>query len=302
MNKKIVWLVGGAILLFAFKKINDVLTDVGTTMQEVKQFTLEQIAKNNFDLPHYTMQIRDACKKLPVGVREATMMNLGKVVKDYIQSPGFQAEYFSYLENYSPGPRRGPAPMDDEKWASEKKKRTDQLMKSMSNPEVVKVFAQTLDAQIQSAQAKLDLYQKSPDLKLGMTKEEAQKELDDTRMLKELYSKDPEAFKIKYAEFTVDKQLKLMMDRDRTRTAQKQERVNELKDYKAIIAKELRQFLALSATVDFNAKTIEKGNKIVFVDPSNESKPLAWKLCFRSGKEAVSGARKFAQEWLNELK
>ena len=38
------------------------------------------------------------------------------------------------------------------------------------------------------------------------------------------------------------------------------------------------------------------------VNPEYESRPLTWKLCFRSGKEAVTGARKFAQQWLDEMR
>ena len=301
MKKKIIFLIAFFTLLFAFKKINDILTDVGTTIQEVKLYTLEQIAKNDFNLPHYTGKIRDACKKLPVGVREATMMQLGKVVKDWVQSPGFEAEYLAYLENDA-GQRRGPAPMDDGRWAAERKKRTDQMGKAMSNPDLVKMYAQTLDLQIETGQSKLNMLEKSPDLKLGQSKEEIQQELSNNKMLKDLYQKDPEAFKIKYAEITVDKQLKGLMENDKARTAQKQERINALKDYKAIIAKQLRQFLAISANVDYNAQTAVKNNKVVFVNPQFESKPLTWKLCFRSGKEAVTGARKFAQEWLDEMR
>jgi hypothetical protein len=301
MKKKIILPVVFFSLLFAFKKINDVLADVGTTIQEVKLYTLEQIAKNDFDLPHYTGKIREACKKLPVGVREATMMNLGKVVKDWVQSPGFEAEYVAYLENNA-GQRRGPAPMDEGRWAAERKKRTDQMIKALSNPDLVKVYAQTLDLQIETGQSKLEMLKNSPDLKLGQSKEEIQKELSDNKLLKELYQKDPEAFKTKYAEITVDKQLKGLMDNDKARTAQKQEKINALKDYKSIIAKQLRQFLTISTNVDYNAQTTVKNNKTVFVNPEYESKPLTWKLCFRSGKEAVTGARKFAQGWLDEMR
>jgi hypothetical protein len=109
MKTKIAALLLSASFLVAFKMLNDVLTDVGTTLQEVKQITLEQIAKKNFDLPRYTVQIRDACKKLPPGVREVTMMNLGKVVKDYVQSGSFQSEYMAYVEKQVAGRRGAPA-------------------------------------------------------------------------------------------------------------------------------------------------------------------------------------------------
>ena len=104
MNTKLSALLLGAVILMAFQSINDVVTEVGSTLKDVKQITLEQISKNDFDLPRYTMQVREACKKLPPGVREATMMNLGKVVKDYVKSPSFEAEYMAFIEKKATGP------------------------------------------------------------------------------------------------------------------------------------------------------------------------------------------------------
>jgi hypothetical protein len=293
-------LLTGISFLVAFKLINDVLSDVGTTLQEVKQITLEQIAKKDFDLPRYTGQVRDACKKLQPGVREATMMNLGKVVKDYVQSGSFQSEYMAHVEKIAAG-RRGPAPMNDAKSAEEKKKKTDQMIKAMSTPETTKIYAGTLDPALDAALGMLKLLEQSPDAKLGKSKEELQKEVVDIRALKELYGKDVEAFKIKFAEYSVEKQLAMQMNRKAATEAERQQKINELRDYKSIIVKQLKQFLDLSATVDFTAQTVQKGNKLVFVNPLYEAKSPAWKLCFRCGKEAVTGARKFALQWLNEL-
>ena len=301
MKKKLILLLTTVSFLVAFKLVNDVLSDVGTTLQEVKQITLEQIVKKDFDLPRYTAQVRDACKKLQPGVREVTMMNLGKVVKDYVQSASFQTEYMAYVEKQAAG-RRGPAPMDDAKWAEEKKKKTDQMVKVMSTPETIKIYGETLDPQLEAAQGMLKLLENSPDTKLGKSKEELQKEVAEIKALKELYTKDVEAFKVKFAEYTVDKQLAMQMNRSKATEAEKQQRINELKDYKSIITKQLKQFLDLSATVDFDAQTVQKGNKLVFVNPAYEAKSNAWKLCFRCGKEAVTGMRKFAQQWLSELK
>ena len=228
MKKKLILLLTVVSFLVAFKLINDVLSDVGTTLQEVKQITLEQIAKKNFDLPRYTTQIRDACKKLQPGVREVTMMNLGKVVKDYVQSGSFQSEYMAFIEKQSTG-RRGPSPMDDAKWAEEKKKKTDQMIKGMSTPEATKIYAETLDPQLESAQSMLKLLEESPDIKLGKSKEELQKEVADIKALKELYGKDAEAFKIKFAEYMVDKQLALQMNRSAATEAEKQKKDKRIK-------------------------------------------------------------------------
>ena len=301
MKKKLILLLTSVTFLVAFKLVNDVLSDVGTTLQEVKQITLEQIAKKDFDLPRYTSQVRDACKKLQPGVREATMMNLGKVVKDYVQSSSFETEYLAYIEKPAAG-RRGATPMDDAKWAEEKKKKTDQMIKGMSTPETIKIYADMLDPQLEASQGMLKLMEESPDVKMGKSKEELQKEVAELKAMKELYGKDVEAFKVKFAEYMVDQQLAMQMNRSKVSEAEKQKRINELKDYKSIIVRQLKQFLDLSATVDFTAQTMQKGNKLVFVNPAYEAKSSSWKLCFRCGKEAITGARKFAQQWLNELK
>jgi hypothetical protein len=69
-----------------------------------------------------------------------------------------------------------------------------------------------------------------------------------------------------------------------------------------LIVKRLRAFLAMSATVDFSAKTIEgTDQKRHFVNPSYESMPNEWKMLYRAGKPAVDAARAAAQDWLNAL-
>jgi hypothetical protein len=73
-------------------------------------------------------------------------------------------------------------------------------------------------------------------------------------------------------------------------------------DIKQLIAKRLRAFLAMSATVDFSARTIERDDKKrQFVNPSHESMPNEWKMLFRAGKPAVDAARAAAQDWLKAL-
>jgi hypothetical protein len=68
-----------------------------------------------------------------------------------------------------------------------------------------------------------------------------------------------------------------------------------------MIAKRLREFLALSADVDFTAATTTRDGRIVFENPTYEQKPGQWKMCYRAGKEATTAARAAAQAWLKEL-
>ena len=76
-------------------------------------------------------------------------------------------------------------------------------------------------------------------------------------------------------------------------------------DFRAAIAKRLREFLTLSATVDFGAKLVPCKNSwqhhSCFADPTYEKKPDEWKRCYRAGKQPVEAARTFATKWLSEL-
>jgi hypothetical protein len=72
-------------------------------------------------------------------------------------------------------------------------------------------------------------------------------------------------------------------------------------DPNALVARRLRSFLDLSASVDFDAKLQGTGTERRFVNEDYQSKPSDWKMCFRAGKEAVAAARADATSWLKEL-
>lgn len=68
------------------------------------------------------------------------------------------------------------------------------------------------------------------------------------------------------------------------------------------IARRLREFLAVSADVDFAAalKTTEDGRSR-FENPAYEAKSAPWKLCYRAGREATTAARAAVSRWLAEI-
>ena len=72
-------------------------------------------------------------------------------------------------------------------------------------------------------------------------------------------------------------------------------------DPRPVIAKRLRDFLKVSADVDFDATLVASSGKMKFANPAYEKKSGEWKLCYRTGKEPVEVARGFATEWLAEL-
>jgi len=65
-----------------------------------------------------------------------------------------------------------------------------------------------------------------------------------------------------------------------------------------MIRKRLNDFLAISATVDFDA---ELTGARTFVKPEYEKKSGEWKMCYRAGKSVVEAARVEARKWLDEL-
>lgn len=67
------------------------------------------------------------------------------------------------------------------------------------------------------------------------------------------------------------------------------------------IAGRLREFLALSATVPADAALVRRDGKMVFVDPTLESKPEYWKQLYRAGQPSVDAARAAATTWLATL-
>ena len=69
-----------------------------------------------------------------------------------------------------------------------------------------------------------------------------------------------------------------------------------------LLKKKLKEFLQLTSDINYNAKLEKRGDKMIFSDPSLESKDEFWKACFRSGKPTVDAARAFATRWLQELK
>lgn len=76
---------------------------------------------------------------------------------------------------------------------------------------------------------------------------------------------------------------------------------NYPQDPRLMIVRRLREFLAVSADVNYDAKLEPAGTRMRFADDQYEQKPAEWKLCYRTGRETVAVARAFATSWLAAL-
>ena len=74
------------------------------------------------------------------------------------------------------------------------------------------------------------------------------------------------------------------------------------KDPKVALRQALQTFLTATEGVDYTAATEPRETKHYFTSPAYESKPGAWKMAFRAGREASESTRGFVKAWLAELK
>lgn len=67
------------------------------------------------------------------------------------------------------------------------------------------------------------------------------------------------------------------------------------------VKKRLQHFIIETESIDYTAELTERNGKQYFVNNAYESKNKNWKLAFRAGKEVILPARKFVQQWINEI-
>jgi hypothetical protein len=207
-------------------------------------------------------------KSLPGPARE-TVVRAGLAwIKSYAASAEFKAAYAARREQEKPEPL-APRPSADEQIAKMKadmEKSISETRKNMSalDAETRKI----MEASIQQMRAQME----------QMEKDEGQRTLM-RQMAETAVAEDKKGHEEKLKEW------------ERRYPA----------DPRSLIKSRIREFLAVSAGVDFAAKLLPRGDKMVFAGDQYEQKPAEWKLCFRAGKEATAAARAVAVTWLAEL-
>ena len=201
--------------------------------------------------------------------RAALVRGVIAAARSYAATEDFADRYASFRE--SQRPERAPLPQNGDEALAAQMKQLDEVAK-----EAIKL------AENMPPQAREDLIEN-----IEFTK----------RQLAEL-NKDPKH------RATVDAAAKeaAKVAADELQQAMARYNADYPADVRELIVKRLRAFLAMSASVDFSAKTIERDDKKQhFVNPSYESMPNEWKMLFRAGKPAVDAARAAAGDWLKAL-
>lgn len=262
--KKITRIWIGCVLVFttlAFAAVKNIFDQLDIAEQEAREYIFNNFKEGNLSFPHSSI-----LKGLATGKRTAMVKEIGDYIRQYTNSPAFLQEYKEVRESARP---QNPADKEAKlKTRIEELKHdietTEKDMKGVTG-DMKKLYESTL--QMQKTELKALQDPKDPNHRLYLQDLSAGNE-DAEKNYKE---------ELKYFE---------------------QEYPANVKD---LIKRRLQEFLQFTADIDFDAKLIERGGRKRFADPKLEAKDELWKRCFRSGRETITAARTYAQQWLKEL-
>jgi len=255
-------LFGG--ILPAVQNGPDVLARLALDPASAKESVLDSLASGNV----YNDMAMKAFKALPASARaEIVRAGLGWI-QAYVATAEFKANYQAFRDGKKPAaPAVRPA--------------YEEVLKQ-----------QRIDFEKQIAETRKNMAGLD-----AATKESMEKGIREMRAQMEAMGKDPEQKKLMG-------QMTEMQRSDDKKNYEEQLKVWNEKypaDPLLLIKKRINDFLTASTGVDYAAKLVPRGDKMVFVSNDYEQKSPEWKICFRAGKEATEAARAFAKAWLAEL-
>jgi flagellar biosynthesis GTPase FlhF len=241
----------------------DVLSQLGITLEAARQAIGSVVTAGVYN-PGLPAQ---AFKLLPPAARAQITTAGVSWVKSYVNSPDFKKQYAQVRQNHRPeAPTWELTPEQElQKADAEQAQQMEESKQAIASlpPEQRKMMEEALKAAA-AATAKTN----TPELR--------KMRLDAIKMDRAERTKEHEEAVARWSKDYPD-------------------------DPKAVVVKRLREFMQLSADVDYDAKLKTTGSRSQFENPAYEAKPAQWKMCFRAGREATTAARAAVQAWLAEL-
>jgi seryl-tRNA synthetase len=250
-----------ALSTTAFTVWQNILSKLDIAEQDAHDYIFRDFQEGNLSFPYSA-----AIKKLALGQRAAAVKEMGDYIRQYTNSPEFIKQYSET--------RQAAKPEDPASKQEKIKKRIDELKQDVEQTEkdmkgvtgdMKKLYEATLQMQRQELKALQD-------------------------------PKDPQ-----HAMFTGDIDGSGGMDEATYKETLKDFEKQYPATVKELVKMRLKEFLVLTADINFDVQLIEKGGHKRFADPKLEAKDELWKRCFRTGKETITAARTYAQQWLKEL-
>lgn len=260
-----------SISFMAFMAVNytmdSILQKLQMTGEDAKEYVWNDCSGCYFSYP-----MPGELKNTSMDERPLIVKAVGEFAKIYTKSDDFKRRYLEHRESSKPNPPQPPESMDEIK-----RKQKAELTKSI--------------AEMEKAKANLASSQKAEFEKLIEALKTQMAEMDKANNV--AYSSD------------MDQYMKQGYEADMQDYKEKLQQWEKdfPKEPDMMIKRWLEEFLKVSSDVDFNAElSADEWGKKRFVNPEYENKPDTWKLCFRAGKKTTEAGRKFAEEWLKELK
>ncbi|MVM41965.1 hypothetical protein GO730_37075 [Spirosoma sp. HMF3257] len=283
----------------------DVMTDLSIQTGKLRQDVLLNLKESKWFFFTATASMRQMARRLPESSRGATVKALGKVVRAYVESSTFKQEWLQDVRTYYPY---------DESYTNEG------LAKQQQAQEADKASLKTQMASLDQAFAQMDpgmlqlavraqLSQEEQELASLSGNERANK-ANHIAVLKKMLNLPPAEFKKQYLASLKDQAQANLNQSNASATVDKDQLAQQRKqkaefdahaDFRPLLKKRLQDFIALTETVDFEARLVPMGYKQEFANPLYQRKPAEWKFLYRLGKEPVTEARLFAQQWLADL-
>lgn len=231
---------------------------------------------------------------------DAAKEAIGSIITAGVYNPGLPAQAFKLM----PPAARAQAATAGVAW----------LKTYVASPDFTRQYLQVRDAHKPEAPA----YDATPEQELQRADEDQKQQLEESR--KAIAGLPAEQRKAMEEALKNAADLAAKANTPESRTmrleAIRTERAERAKDYdaalakwkqeypddpKPVVARRLREFLQLSADVDFDARLKTQDGRSVFENPAYQAKSSQWKMCFRAGREATAAARAAVQAWLTEL-
>ncbi|MCK8491150.1 hypothetical protein M0L20_04755 [Spirosoma sp. RP8] len=286
-------------------RTSDVLADVGIGLDKLRYDVLTNLKEPKWFFFNSTSTIRSMARRLPESSRPATVRALGKTVRAYVESSVFRQEWLQDVKRYHPY---------DETYSPEnlaKKQQEDKAEQAAFDNQ----FASMDQAftQLDPAMMQMAIRAQLAEEERQLTSLNAEERTERSRYIaaaKKMLSLPPAEFKKQYVALLKQqarnnhKKPAADTQTDKESIARYREQKAEFdaySDFKPLLRKRLQDFIDLSNSVDFDARLVPMGYKQEFANPLYQRKPAEWKFLYRLGKEPVTEARAFAQQWLTDI-
>lgn len=251
-----------SLLLTSFTcLVSDVLEQLSLSETEAKAAIRDNFIHGSLWFPDNI-----TIKNIAIAKRAATVKELGVYIRQYIESPQFQQAYQDARKAVAPAGKANATALVSE--------RLSEIDEELTEAE----------EQLNSASGDMkNLYE----LSLSQLRQEKEALKNPSHPMHDDYVSN------------------LTEETAESSAQRKREAEYFNKDFpptvRELVKVRLQKFLAVSATINFNAKLVQRGKFKVFADPALEGKNGDWKKMFRAGPETIGAARDFAQQWLRDI-